>query len=283
MSTDSLSHKRIRRSTRTATVYLLLVAGALLTVAPLVLSALTAVKTPEQFAAQSPLALPNPVTGANFHTVLDQGGLGRAMVVTALMTVFVTGGQLVTSILAAYAFARTDFPGRDPLFWVYLGTMMVPPMVTLIPLYLMFAKLGLLNTFWALVLPFVFGSPYAIFLLRQYFRSIPEELLGAARLDGAGTADILVHVMVPMSRPILATLTLITIVTQWNNFMWPLVASSGRTWQVLTVATANLQTQYNTQWTLVMAATTLAIVPLAVLFLIFQRQVLRSIAWTGRR
>ncbi|RDI48228.1 carbohydrate ABC transporter permease [Nocardia mexicana] len=268
---------------RAGVVYLLLIAGALLTVAPLVLSAMTAVKTPAQFAAQSPLALPNPVTGANFHAVLDQGGMGRAAVVTALMTVFITGGQLLTSILAAYAFARTEFPGRDLLFWVYLGTMMVPSMVTLIPLYLMFAKLGLLNTFWALVLPFVFGSPYAIFLLRQYFRTIPEELIGAARLDGAGTADVLVHVVVPMSRPILATLTLITIVTQWNNFMWPLVASSGRTWQVLTVATANLQTQYNTQWTLVMAATTLAIVPLVVLFLVFQRQVMRSIAWTGRR
>ncbi|GAB2697896.1 carbohydrate ABC transporter permease [Nocardia thraciensis] len=276
--------RRGSRSTlRAGGVYLVLSAGALLTVAPLVLSAMTAVKTPAQFAGRSPLALPNPLTGANFHAVLDQGGMGRAAVVTALMTVFITGGQLVTSILAAYAFARTEFPGRDLLFWVYLGTMMVPSMVTLIPLYLMFAKLDLLNTFWALVLPFVFGSPYAIFLLRQYFRTIPEELIGAARLDGADTADILVHVVAPMSRPILATLSLITIVTQWNSFMWPLVASSGRTWQVLTVATADLQTQYNTQWTLVMAATTLAIVPLVVLFLVFQRQVARSIAWTGRR
>jgi multiple sugar transport system permease protein len=263
-------------------VYLVLIAGALVTVAPLVLSALTAVKTPGQLAGESALALPNPVTAGNLTTVLHQG-LGRAVLVTALMTVFITGGQLLTSILAAYAFARTEFPGREALFWVYLGTMMVPSMVTLIPLYLMFAKLGRLNTFWALVLPFVFASPYAIFLLRQYFRGIPEELLGAARLDGANTLDILVHVMVPMSRPILATLALITVVTQWNNFMWPLVASSGDTWQVLTVSTATLQTQYNAQWTLVTAATTLAIVPLVLLFVIFQRQVLRSIAWTGMK
>lgn len=267
---------------RTAAVYLVLIAGALVTVAPLVLSALTAVKTPGQLAGESALALPNPVTAGNLTTVLHQG-LGRAVLVTALMTVFITGGQLLTSILAAYAFARTEFPGREALFWVYLGTMMVPSMVTLIPLYLMFAKLGRLNTFWALVLPFVFASPYAIFLLRQYFRGIPEELLGAARLDGANTLDILVHVMVPMSRPILATLALITVVTQWNNFMWPLVASSGDTWQVLTVSTATLQTQYNAQWTLVTAATTLAIVPLVLLFVIFQRQVLRSIAWTGMK
>lgn len=265
---------------RSGAAYVVLVVGALLTVAPLVLSALTAVKTPGQFSSESALALPNPITWDNFQTVLNQG-LGRAVLVTALMTVFITFGQLITSILAGYAFARTDFPGRDLLFWIYLGTMMVPPAVTLIPLYLMFAELGWLNTFWALVLPFAFGSPYAIFLLRQYFRSIPEELISAARVDGANTLDILVHVVVPMSRPILSTLTLITIVSQWNNFMWPLVASSGGTWQVLTVATANMQTQYDAQWTLIMAATTLAIAPLVVLFVVFQRQVLRSIAWTG--
>lgn len=286
MSTDSIGTSTRtgsfgnRALLRGAAVYLLLLVGALLTVAPLVLSAMTALKTPGQFATGSPLALPNPVTGTNFTTVLSEG-LGRAVLVTALMTAFITGGQLITSILAAYAFARTEFPGRDLLFWIYLATMMVPSMVTLIPLYLMFAKLGWLNTFWALILPFVFASPYAIFLLRQYFRSIPGELLGAARLDGANTLDILVHVMVPMSRPILATLALITVVTQWNSFMWPLVAASGDTWQVLTVSTATLQTRYSARWTLVMAATTLAIVPLVLLFVVFQRQVLRSITSTG--
>ncbi|WP_067826242.1 carbohydrate ABC transporter permease [Nocardia inohanensis] len=270
----------VRRLVRSGAAYLVLLGGALLTVAPLVLGAFTALKTPRQFAAESALAAPDPVTLDNFRTVLEQG-LGRAVAVTALMTVCITGGQLLTSVLAAYAFARTEFPGRQVLFWVYLGTMMVPSAVTLIPLYLMFAKVGWLNTFWALVLPFVFGSPYAIFLLRQYFRAIPGELIDAARMDGASTADILVHVVVPMSRPILATLTVITVVAQWNNFMWPLVAAGGEKWQVLTVATANMQTQYNAQWTLIMAATTLAVAPLVVLFVVFQRQVLRSIAWTG--
>ncbi|MGW4530442.1 carbohydrate ABC transporter permease [Nocardia sp. NPDC004340] len=274
MSTDR------RAAARAVVAYGVLILGALLTVAPLVLSAMTAFKTPKQFAAESALATPDPVTVDNFRTVLDQG-LGRAVAVTALMTVCITCGQLVTSILAAYAFARTRFPGRDVLFWVYLGTMMVPSAVTLVPLYLMFAKLGWLNTFWALVLPFLFGSPYAIFLLRQYFLAIPGEIIDAARVDGANTLDILFGVVVPMSRPILATLTVITVVSQWNSFMWPLVAASGSKWQVLTVATANMQTLYNAQWTLIMAATTLAIAPLVLLFVVFQRQVLRSIAVTG--
>ncbi|NKY53743.1 carbohydrate ABC transporter permease [Nocardia vermiculata] len=278
MSSDK---RRARPGTavRSGLAYALLLAGALCTIAPLLLGALTAVRTPEQFATESPLTWPNPLTWDNFHAVFEHG-IGRAIAVTALMTVCITAGQLITSILAAYAFGCTEFRGRDLLFWIYLATMMVPPIVTLIPLYLMFARLGLLNTFWALVLPFVFGSPYAIFLLRQYFRQIPAELIGAARLDGATTLDVIVHVVVPMSRPILATLTVITVVTQWNSFMWPLVAGSGR-WQVLTVATADLQTRYNEQWTLVLAATTLAVIPLVVLFVVFQRQVLRSITWTG--
>ncbi|APA94628.1 carbohydrate ABC transporter permease [Nocardia seriolae] len=268
------------KAIRAGAAYTVLILGALVTVAPLVLSALTAVKTPRQFASESPLAAPHPATLDNFATVLAQG-LGRAVAVTALMTVCITGGQLLASIMAAHVFARIEFPGRDALFWTYLGTMMVPSAVTLVPLYLMFAKLGWLNTFWALVLPYLFGSPYAIFLLRQYFRAIPGEIIDAARVDGAGTLDILVSVVVPMSRPILATLTVITVVSQWNNFMWPLVAASGPKWQVLTVATANMQTQYDARWTLIMAATTLAIAPLVVLFVVFQRQVLRSVAVTG--
>jgi len=167
------------------------------------------------------------------------------------------------------------------LFWVYIATLMVPPTVTIVPMYLMMAQAGLRNTFWALVLPFVFGSPYAIFLLREYFRTIPADLINAARLDGANTLDVLVHVVIPASRPILVTLTLITVVSQWNNFMWPLVITSGPKWRVLTVATAGLQSQYNAQWTLVMAATTVAIVPLIVVFVVFQRHIVRSIVVTG--
>jgi multiple sugar transport system permease protein len=118
-------------------------------------------------------------------------------------------------------------------------------------------------------------------LLRGYFRAIPADLINAARLDGANTPDVLVHVVVPASRPILVTLTLITVVSQWNNFMWPLVITSGSKWRVLTVATASLQSQYNGQWTLVMAATTVAIVPLIAVFLVFQRHIVGSIVVTG--
>lgn len=265
---------------RSLSIYLGLLVGASITLVPFGLSLLTSVTSAHQFATAAPLSLPSPPTLSNYQALSD-AGFGRAAAVTALMTAFITLGQLISSILAGYAFARLDFRGRDALFWVYIATLMVPATVTVIPLYLMMAEVGLRNTFWALVLPFVFGSPYAIFLLREHFRSIPAALINAARLDGASTLDIIVRVVVPMSKPILVTLTLITVVSQWNSFMWPMVITSGARWQVLTVATAGLQTQYNAQWTLVMAATTLAIVPLIVVFLAFQRHIVRSIVVTG--
>ena len=127
----------------------------------------------------------------------------------------------------------------------------------------------------------MYGTPYAIFLMREYLRTIPTDLNRAARKDCASTLDVIVHVVLPASRPILVTLALITAVSQWNNFMWPLVITSGRTWQVLTVATAGLQSRYDAQWTLVMAATTVAILPLIVLFVAFGRHIVGSIVVTG--
>jgi multiple sugar transport system permease protein len=275
---------RFRCAVPTGATYLLLVLGAVLTLAPFVLSIMTALKSPRQFASQPVLSPPDPPTVANFTDLF--GGrydFVSPIVVTAQVVAVILVGQLLFSVFAAYAFARLRFPGRDALFWVYLATLMVPQAVTIIPLYTMFTDLGMRNTFWALVLPQVFGSPYAIFLLREYFRSIPGDLLDAAKLDGAGTLRTLRHVVVPISRPILATLAIITVVTHWNNFLWPLVITTGRQWQVLTVATAGLQSQYNGNWTIVMAAATVAILPLLVLFLVFQRHVIRSITITGFR
>ncbi|QLL05741.1 carbohydrate ABC transporter permease [Mycobacterium vicinigordonae] len=272
------SHRSSRVSN--AVIYTGLVLGALITLAPFTLGLLTSFTSAHQFETGSPLQWPNPPTLANY-TDLASAGFGRAAAVTALTTAVILLGQLTFSILASYAFARLQFPGRDALFWVYVATLMVPGTVTVVPMYLMMAQVGLRNTFWALVIPFMFGSPYAIFLLREHFRLVPDDLINAARLDGANTLDVLVHVILPSSKPVLAALTMITVVSQWNSFMWPLVITSGRKWRVLTVATADLQSRFNSQWTLVMAATTVAIVPLIALFVIFQRHIVSSILVSG--
>lgn len=199
------------------------------------------------------------------------------------MVAVILVGQIVFSILAAYAFAYLQFPGRDVLFWAFIATLLVPQVVVVVPLFLAFQQMGLRNTFWALVLPFVFGSPYAVFLLRENFRSVPQELLDAMRVDGAGHLRMIRSLVVPLNRPIIVTLIVITVVTHWNSFMWPLIITTGDTWQTLTVATSALSTQYNNNWTMVMAATTLAMIPLILLYLVFQKQVAQSIGGTELR
>ncbi len=263
-------------------IYLVLIAGALLTLAPFVLSFMTAFKSPLQFASEPALNPPNPVTTENF-TALFSGDYSfiSPIAVTAQVVVAILAGQLIFSIMAAYAFAKLRFTGRDALFWLYLATLMIPQVVIVIPLYTMMVQTGLRNSFWALVLPFLFGSPYAVFLLREHFRGIPDDLIDAARIDGAGDWRILWQIVAPLSRGIIATLAIITVVTHWNNFMWPLIITTGRDWQVITVATANLRSQYNANWTLVMAATTVAMAPLLVIFAIFQRTIVNSISLTG--
>lgn len=262
--------------------YLLLAAGAIIMLVPFLFSLMTSLKTPHQFAAEPPLTPPAPLTFENF-TALFSGS--NNFLVPLVVTIQVVGalviGQMTVSILAAYAFARLQFPGRELIFWAYIATLMVPPIVLMIPLYSMVSQAGMRNSFAGIVVPFVLGSPYAIFLLRQNFQAVPQEVLDAAKLDGAGHWRTLFSIVLPMNRPILATLFLITVVTQWNNFLWPSIIAPAKEWNVLTVATAALQSQYQGNWTLVMAATTVSLVPLIALFLIFHKQIVRSLGVTG--
>ncbi|QTG75546.1 carbohydrate ABC transporter permease [Trueperella pecoris] len=260
-----------------ALTYALLLAGALLTVLPLVFSITTSLRTERDLVQGGALSLPRELTVDNYVRLFTDHDFIVPLAVTLQVVVVMVAGQFFASVLAAYAFARLNFPGRELLFWAYVSTMMIPAIVTMIPLFTMMSQWGLRNTFAGIVLPFMLGSPYAIFLLRQNFKALPQEILDAAELDGAGFWRQLWSIVLPMNRPILVTLLLITVVSQWNNFLWPSIVSPRREWNVLTVATAGLQSQYAANWTLVMAATTLSILPLLVLFVVFNKQIVRSI------
>lgn len=262
--------------------YLLLAAGSVIMVVPFLFSFITSLKTKTQFDTTDPLTLPSPLTFDNYTALFgDKYNFIVPIAVTVQVVLVLTIGQMVFSVLAAYAFARLRFPGREVIFWMYVATLMVPPIVTMIPLYSMLAPIGLRNTFLGLVLPFMLGSPYAIFLLRQNFQAVPQEVLDAAKIDGAGQWRTLWSIVLPMNRPILATLLLITVVTQWNNFLWPSIIAPTPEWNVLTVATSALQTQFDGNWTLVMAATTISLAPLIILFLIFNKQIVQSLGISG--
>lgn len=262
-------------------IYLLLLAGALITLMPLVFSIMTSLRTERSLVLDGALTLPDEISFDNYTRLFTDYDFIVPLAVTLQVVAVITIGQLVSSVLAAYAFARLDFPGRDALFWIYLSTMMIPAVVVMIPLFTMMSEAGLRNTFAGLVVPFMLGSPYAIFLLRENFKAVPQEILDAATLDGAGFVRQLRSIVLPMNKPILATLLLITVVSQWNNFMWPSIIAPKQEWNVVTVATASLQTQYSNNWTLVMAATTVAIMPLVMLFLVFNKQIVRSIGISG--
>lgn len=264
--------------------YAVLLAGAVLVLAPFLLAVSTALKTPSQFRTTSPLSPPSPVTLENFTSLFgERYDFVVPLAVTAQVVAVLVVVQLVSSVLAAYAFAWLDFPGRDALFWVYVSCLMIPAVVTIIPLYSMVASLGWRNTFAGLVVPFLFAGPYAIFLLREGFRTTPSEVLDAATLDGAGPVRTLTRILLPMNAPIVTTLLLVIVVSQWNNFLWPLVVAPRPEWHVLTVATVSLQTQYEGNWTLVMAASVVALAPLLAMFLVFQRRITAAIGVTGIR
>jgi multiple sugar transport system permease protein len=258
-----------------------MIIGVIISLFPYMLALFTSLKPANQVFTGVPWAWPQTPTLANYVTVWTQYNFPGYLLNTLLFAGITTIGQLIFSTLAAYAFARMRFPGRDMLFWLYLSTMMVPNIVTLIPLFILMRTLGWIDTYVGLMVPFVLGTPYGIFLVRQFFRTIPQDLENSARIEGANTLQVIRMIILPLSRPILATLAIITFVQGWNNFLWPLIITNSDDLRVLTVGIAAFQSNFGSQWNLMMAATFIALGPLLILFFLFQRHIVRSIQLSG--
>jgi multiple sugar transport system permease protein len=266
--------------TRRVLLYATLSAGAFVAVFPYLLVVLTALKTQGQLYSTAPWVPALPPTGANVTKLLG-GDFPRSILNSLLMTVALTLGQLVFTTIAAYAFARLRFRGRDALFWLYVATMMVPSAVTMIPLFLIMRQLDLVNTWYGLLVPYLLGTPYGIFLMRQFFRGLPAGLEEAARIDGAGPLRILVKIMLPLCRPAIGTLAIITVISSWNSFLWPLIITSSDETKVITVAIATLKSGIGVQYNLMMAGGLIALVPMVAIFIFFQKYIVRSVVLTG--
>lgn len=261
-------------------LYTVLIVGALISVFPYLLVVLTAFKSPSQLHTTEPWLPGVPSTTANLEELLG-GEFPRYILNTLLMTAALTIGQLVFTTFAAYAFARLRFRGRDVLFWLFVATMMVPVAVTVIPLFLIMRELDLVNTWGGLLVPYILGTPYGIFLMRQFFRGLPAGLEEAARIDGAGPLTILVRVLLPLCKPALGTLAIITVISSWNSFMWPLIITSDDDTKVITVALAALKVGIGVDYTQIMAGGLVALVPMVAIFIFFQRYIVRSVVLTG--
>jgi len=192
----------------------------------------------------------------------------------------ITAGQVVTSAMAAYAFARLNFPGRDKLFFGYLATMMVPGAVTMIPVFILLRMMGWIDTYKAVILPGMFTA-YGTFLLRQFFLTLPKELEDAAKIDGCSYFGIFWRIILPLSKPALATLTTFTFMGSWLNFMWPLIVLNTHDKFTLPVGLAYFQTLHTTDWTLLMAGSLMMILPILIVFIMNQRYFVEGIKLTG--
>ncbi|MFI6290829.1 carbohydrate ABC transporter permease [Nonomuraea sp. NPDC050790] len=261
-------------------LYAVLVAGAFVSVFPYLLVVLTAFKDRAQLHTTAPWLPGDPPTTANLEKLLA-GDFPGYILNTLIMTLTLTAGQLVFTTFAAYAFARLRFRGRETLFWLFVATMMVPVAVTVIPLFLIMRQLDLINTWGGLLVPYILGTPYGIFLMRQFFRGLPAGLEEAARIDGAGPLTILVRVLLPLCKPALGTLAIITVISSWNSFMWPLIITSGDETKVITVALAALKVGIGVDYTAIMSGGLIALVPMVVIFIFFQRYIVRSVVLTG--
>ncbi len=240
----------------------------------------TALKTSGNALVYPPQWIPNPATLQNFATAWHRVPFGKFLLNSFYTTMAVVILQLLTCSLSAYAFARMRFPGRDQLFLLYLGTLMIPGQVVIIPNFILMRYLGWLNTYTAQILPAAF-SAFGTFLLRQFFLTIPYELEEAARIDGCSRLGLYWRIILPLAKPALASLAIFTFRSQWNAFLWPLIVANDTSKMPIQVGLSFFRGMYSVEWEVMLAGTLIALVPTLVVFALGQRFFTQGIALSG--
>lgn len=277
-----LTGDRLRWVFSRGLIHLLLIIGASWSVFPLLWMALTSLKGYSEASAAQNL-LPTRWLFSNYIEAWNAVGIFPLYFANTLFIAALTAlGVIVTSTLAGYAFARMHFPGRDILFMVLLATMIIPFEVTLVPNFIIVTNLHWANHYEAMTIPFM-ASAFSIFLLRQFFREIPQDLYDAAVLDGAGHFRFLLAIVVPLSRPALITSALLTFLGSWNSLMWPILVTNNPQIRPIQVGIASFITDAGTQEQLLLAAVTISIIPIVIIYLILQRWFIEGIASVGIR
>ena len=273
---------RIRSIGGSALLHLFLIAVALTCLVPFAWMVGTSFKTFDQVLTYPPRIVPDPAVLDSWRAMFNGVTIWRYLFNSVFVTGVIVLSQCIFNTMAAYVFARIEFRGRDLIFLLYLGSMMVPAQVTLIPQYVLVSKLGWIDSYFALTIPFVFGSAFGTFLLRQFFLSLPRDLDDAAKLDGAGHLRILWDVAIPQAKPAIATFAVFCFLFFWNDFLWPLIVTNTNGHKTLQVGLATLSRSYfGTNWPMMMAVTTFAVIPILVIFIFAQRYFVQGITLTG--
>jgi multiple sugar transport system permease protein len=269
-----------RNRVRTVLLYIVLTVASLFMVVPFLWMLATSLKPQQYILVSPPQLIPNPVTLDSYTQLAQLFPIVRLLGNSLLVAVATTIGQLIVASMAAYAFARMEFRGRNVLFLLYLATLMIPFQVTITPLFILMRVFGWVNTYQGLILPGVF-SAFGVFLMRQFFLSLPKELEEAAVLDGASPWTIFWRVILPLARPALATLAVFAFMNSWNSFLWPLFEVRDTELMTLPVGLATLHGRYLTQWNLVMAGAMVTIIPIVIFFLFLQKYFVRGAVLSG--
>lgn len=253
---------------------------AFFTAAPFIWMILTSVKDMGEIYVYPPKWFPSVVHFDNYAKVFEAAPFSRYYLNSIIVALLVTLGQLITCSMAAYAFARLKFWGRNVLFFIFLGTMMIPYNVTMIPSFMVLYWLGWVDSYQALIVPGL-ASAFGVFLLRQFFITIPKELEEAAVIDGAGKFTILRKIIVPLSKPALATLAIFTFMGVFNDFIWALIVINSESMRTVQLGLAIFRDRYLTQWDLLMAGSVTAVLPILIVFFFAQKYFIKGITLSG--
>jgi multiple sugar transport system permease protein len=265
--------------------HMLSIAACLFFAAPFAWMLVTSLKVDSQVFQWPPVLVPDPLTIGNYVVALVTARFARYMLNTLLLSIAVVLGNLLSSALVGYGFSRVQWKGRDVAFIIMISTMLLPEVITLVPLYVVFRRLGIVGngylSYLPLILPYWFGKPYYVFLMRQFFLGVPRDLSQAARIDGCNELGILGRVVLPLAKPALIAVTLFTLLDTWRDFLAPLIYISSRDLFTISIGLAEFQGRYVTRWNQVMAASVLTVVPILVIFIVAQKRFVQGISLTG--
>lgn len=261
-------------------VYVILIAGIIVTIFPFIWMILTSFKTQSEAIAVPPIILPSEWKWENYLEIFDAVPFAKMYLNTILSAIVTVAGQLLFCSMAAYAFGRIEFPGRNAIFMLLLAVLMVPGSFFILPQYLLIQNMGLLNTLPALFIPNLF-SAFGTFLLRQFFMSLPDELEDAALLDGCNRFTTYSKIMLPLVNSGLVALGILTLRFAWNDLMWPMIVNTSTEKMTLSAGLAYMNGQYTTNYPVMMAGAVMAVAPLLILFAIFQKQFIEGVAMSG--
>lgn len=250
-------------------------------IAPFLWMISSALKPNDQVFAIPPEWIPDPIVWSNFPNALQAMQFFKLLGNTMTITVLSVIGSVLSSTVVAYGFARLQWPGRDALFFLCLSTLMIPYFVTLVPLYIVFSKLHWINTYLPLILPSFFGVPYFIFLLRQFFLTIPGDISDAARIDGASEFRILADLILPLSKPALMVVALFQFIRDWNDFLGPMIYLTDPNRFTLAIGLAAFSDEHSFEFAFQMAGATVVTLPITILFFVGQRAFIEGISVTG--